>query len=129
MTRKDGRRFAFTLAAAFGVVALLMSWREHELLSRGAWAVAVLLMLAGIAVPAHLGPIERSWMKFGLILSKITSPIFLGVVYFIVVTPTAYIRRALGKNAVHHRMIGNSYWKTRGEADPEIHRRSMERQF
>ncbi len=129
MTHREGRRFAFTLAAAFTVIALLAGWRERELLSRGAWLVASLLLAAGILIPTRLGPLERAWMKFGFLLSKITSPVFLGLVYFVVFTPAGLIRRGLGKNAVAHRLVAGSYWKTRAAVDPEIRRRSMERQF
>lgn len=129
MTRSEGRRFALTLAAAFAVIALLANWRDRENVVRGAWILGSLLLIAGIAIPTRLGPIERAWMKFGLFLSKITSPLFLGVVYFVVFTPVGWIRRMFGRNSVAHTAVQGGYWKAKKEVDAETRRAGMERQF
>ena len=129
MTRSEGRRFAFTLAAAFAVIALLANWRDRESVARGAWILSSLLLIAGIAIPTRLGPIEKAWMKFGLLLSKITSPLFLGVVYFVVFTPVGWIRRMAGRNSVTHTAVEGSYWKAKKAVDAETRRVGMERQF
>jgi hypothetical protein len=51
-------------------------------------------------------------MGFALVLSKITTPIFMGVVYFIVLTPVGLFRRMLGKNSLV-RPQGGSFWVDR----------------
>jgi hypothetical protein len=40
-----------------------------------------------------LRPFYRAWMKFGLLMSKVTTPLILGIIYYVVITPTAVIAR------------------------------------
>lgn len=129
LTRAEGRKFAFTLAAAFAVIALAAHWRGRDRIALGAWILSALLLAAGLTVPGRLGPVERVWMKFGAALARITSPLFLGVVYFVVFTPAGWIRRVFGGNPISHQPLENSYWKIRQPLSAEERRRAMERQF
>ena len=63
-------------------------------------------------------------MAFGLALSKITTPIFMGIVYFGLFLVTGLIRRAMGKNAMVRREENGSFWSAR-----EVTRGNLERQF
>jgi hypothetical protein len=120
----EGRKFAFTLMAAFGVLAGVGLWRGSE---RGALvfgAIAGAFALGGLLVPGKLGPVYRGWMGFALALSKITTPIFMGVVYFLVITPIAVIRRAVGGNPLRARS-GATAWVDRHQAP----RGDLTRQF
>ena len=127
LTTREGRRFGFTLGGAFLVVAAI-AW------SRGSsgWAgvvavVASLLVLAALVVPAHLGPVERGWLKFAHLLSLITTPLVMAALYFGVMMPLGLLRRSLASNPIEQQANGGSYWKTR----PEGQRRSsnLHRQF
>jgi Saxitoxin biosynthesis operon protein SxtJ len=112
LTAPEGRRFAFTLAAAFGGLAALLWWRERRTIATVFAGVAVALALAGLLLPGRLGPLYRGWMGFAQALSKVTTPIFMGVVYFLVITPVGLMRRAVGGNPLraHH---GSSGWVDR----------------
>ena len=124
-----GRRFAFTLAIAFGAIALFAAWRERDtpLFIFGALAAAI--ALGGIAAPAALEPVERAWMAFAHALSRITTPIFMGIVYFVLLAPVGLFRRAIGRNALVRPLADDSYWIRRPPAESEARRRRMERQF
>ena len=124
-----GRRFALTLAAAFAVLALI-AWLRH----RGATfdilgTLAVVIGLAGVLFPSRLQPVENGWMAFAHALSKVTTPIFMGIVYFVVLTPIAFVRRMAGGNPMVHKVRSNSYWVARSKSDPVTARSRMERQF
>ena len=124
LTPAEGRKFAFTLMAAFGVLAGIGWWRGSE---RGALifgVVAGAFALGGLLVPGKLGPVYRGWMGFALALSKITTPIFMGLVYFVVITPIAVIRRAVGGNPLRAHS-GASGWVDRHKAS----RGDLTRQF
>jgi Saxitoxin biosynthesis operon protein SxtJ len=124
-----GRRFGFTLAIAFGAIALFAAWRERDtpLLIFGSLAAA--MALGGIAAPASLEPVERAWMAFAHLLSKITTPIFMGIVYFVLLAPVGLIRRAMGKNALVRPLADDGYWVRRPPTESDARRRRMERQF
>ncbi len=124
LTPRQGRKFAFTLTAAFGVLAAVAWWRgsERALVVFGALAGA--LAAAGLIIPGRLGPVERAWMGLAHAISRVTTPIFMGVVYFLVIAPVAILRRALGGNPLTaHR--GDTGWVDR-QATP---RGDLTRQF
>ena len=129
LSRQEGRRFALTLAGAFAVITLIANWRGHGRVLSFAGILSALLLIAGMTIPGSLGPLERAWMKLGLLLSRITSPVFLGIVYFLVITPTGLVRRLFGNNSIVHKPVDGGFWKTRELSDREARRRRMERQF
>jgi hypothetical protein len=120
----EGRRFAFTLMAAFAVVAALLWRRELRTPALVAGGIALAFALAGLVLPGKLGPVHRAWMGLAHAISKVTTPIFMGVVYFLVITPIGIVRRAVGGNPLRaHR--GESGWVDR-QGEP---RGDLSRQF
>jgi hypothetical protein len=124
LTAPEGRKFAFTLAAAFGALAALLWWRERRTVAAVLGAVAVALALAGLLLPGRLGPLYRGWMGFAHAISRVTTPIFMGVVYFLVITPVGIVRRAVGGNPLRAHQ-GSSGWVDR-QGEP---RGDLSRQF
>lgn len=122
-----GRRFAFTLALGFGALALLFLWRDRPTPMRASAALAVLLAVAGLTVPRHLGPVERAWTWLGMALGRVVSPVFIGVVYWLIITPVGLVRRTFGRSPLHLRR-GATRWvnKPPDKRDP---RERMTRQF
>lgn len=96
----EGRKFALTVGAAFVALAGFTWWRGHERFATVAGALGAAFLLAGLLAPGQLGLIYRGWMAFGLALSKITTPIFMGIVYFVVITPIGILRRVIGRNTL-----------------------------
>ena len=90
---------------------------------------AVLFLVAAIARPSILGPLNRAWAKFGLLLGQVFNPLLLGVVFFLVVTPIAVVLRLLGKDSLHLKSKSDleSYWIDRSPAGPKFG--SMTKQF
>jgi hypothetical protein len=128
-TSSKGRRFAVTLAAAFAALAIVAFLRHRRVTFDVLGALAVLMGLAGIVIPSRLEPVERGWMATAHVLSKVTTPIFMGIVYFVVLTPIAFIRRLAGGNPMTHKIESDSYWVARIKSEPEASRKRMERQF
>ena len=120
----EGRKFALTVGAAFLALAAFSGWRGHAKIATITGALGGAFVLAGLLAPGHLGLIYRTWMAFGLALSKITTPIFMGIVYFVVLTPIGLLRRAFGRNALVTGG-GTSVWFTRDLAQ----RSDLNRQF
>ena len=87
LTAAEGRKFGLTVGIAFGVLGGILLWRGKETLSTVLLALGGVLVLAGLVVPTLLGPVERAWMGLAHLISKVTTPIFMGIVYFVVMTP------------------------------------------
>jgi hypothetical protein len=124
-----GRKFAFTVATAFAVLALVSFWRGRELPPILLGSLAAALALAGLAIPSRMGPVESAWMKLAHAISKVTTPIFMGIVYFVVLTPIGLLRRTFGGNPLVHKADHESYWIARATSDDAKRRARMERQF
>ena len=123
LSPKEGRKFGLTVGGAFAVLALLLWWRGRAA-APVLGAVAGLLVVAALAIPTSLGPVQRAWMGLAHAISKVTTPIFMGVVYFGVLTPISMLMRAFGKNPLTVRPQAGGFWVPRPGA-----RSSMERQF
>jgi len=113
------RSFGMVMAAALAVLAVLNAWRGGRLWP---WLTGLAGLLLAVAVlhPASLNPLNRGWLKFGLLLQKVTSPILLGVVFYATVLPTGLIMRALGKNLLllKRQPDAGSYWIGRQPPGP-----------
>lgn len=126
-TSSQGRRFGFTVGAAFLVFAAVAWWRGHPTTLAVLGGLGTLLVVAGLVVPGQLGPVERAWMAMAHAISRVTTPIVMGVIYLVVMWPIGALRRALGGNPMVHVEQERSFWRAR----PEGRRRSgsMLRQF
>jgi drug/metabolite transporter superfamily protein YnfA len=123
-----GRRFALTLAAAFAVLGTIAYLRHRHATSVVFAALAGVFLAAAIIIPSRLEPVERAWMGLAHAMSRITTPIFMSIVYFVVLTPIGLIRRLAG-NPLVHKPVAGSYWVERQQSDRVAARRRMERQF
>ena len=77
------------------------------------WVFAVLgggLIAAGAAIPARLGPVYRAWMGLAHAISRVTTPVVLGVIFFLVLTPVGLVMRMFGRNALKRSVVNHSYW-------------------
>ena len=115
LTPAEGRKFGFTVGGAFLVLASLMWWREHTALLYAFGGIGTAFVGAGAVVPGHLTPIHRVWMGLAHGISKVTTPVFMGVVYFVVIMPVGLIMRALGRNPIRHVPADGSFWVTHGQ--------------
>lgn len=123
LTAAQGRKFGLTVGLAFiALGALIYFWRHKELTGEilAGWGVA--LVLAGLVAPTALGPVERAWMGLAHLLSKVTTPIFMGVVYFVVLTPIGLVMRLFGKNPLIVPQSGGGVWVTRTATKGDIER-------
>jgi hypothetical protein len=126
VTPAEGRRFGFTLGLAFAALAGLLYWRGFVNAMLVLAVVGGAFLLAGLLVPARLGPVQRGWMTFALLLSKVTTPIFMSIVYYLAVTPTGLFMRLLRRNPLARKSDSKTYWIARSATGG---RGSMENQF
>jgi len=122
------RSFGLVMAAAFAVLTLINVWHDG-----GAWpvlaAVAVVFLITALLIPSALNPLNRVWMKFGLLLHKIINPIIMGLVFYGAVLPTGLVMRAVGKDLLRLKPQpeADTYWIVRRPPGPAPE--SMKDQF
>ena len=97
--------FVFFLAVAIYPIFFDGNLRVWSLI------ISFIFLILGLINSNLLTPLNLLWFKFGMLLGKIVSPIVMGFVFFLVVTPTGYIMRFLNKDLLRlKRKNINSYW-------------------
>jgi saxitoxin biosynthesis operon SxtJ-like protein len=124
-TSSDGRKFAFPVGTAFLLLSAVLFWREKETALRVTASLGGALYLAGLLFPGKLGPVYRGWMRMALVISKVTTPIFMSVVYFLVLTPTGLIMRIVGRRPMTHPLSDGSFWHSTADREHSDLRRQF----
>jgi hypothetical protein len=107
----SNRVFGLVFAVVFGLVGL---WPLLDGADPRWWALFVSggFLLFALFLPRHLTPLNNLWTRFGLLLHRIVSPIVLGLIFAVAVTPVALILRLCGKDPLrrHFEPDARSYW-------------------
>ena len=121
----SNRSFGLVFFVVFLIIALwpLKSGEEFRLWSL---VLSIIFFILGVLNSKLLTPLNRLWFKFGIFLGSIVSPIVMGMVYFIVVTPTGVFMRLLGKDLLKtsKEKYTSTYWMKRNKQQS-----SMRKQF
>ena len=73
--------------------------------------ISLIFLTLGLLNSKILAPLNKIWFKFGILLGKIVSPLIMGIIFFLVVTPIGFIMRLLGKDVLNLKYNKNkSYW-------------------
>ncbi len=97
--RKGLREFGLLTGAIVAVLfGLFFPWLLERAIPLWPWIVAAVLGGWGLIAPESLRPVYHGWMKLGMLLSKITTPIILGVVFFVVMLPIGLLMRVLSSD-------------------------------
>ena len=121
-TASAGRKFGLTVGLAFAAFGGIAFWRGHPTAFTVLASLGGALVLAGLVMPKQLRVVDNAWMKLALLISKVTTPIFMGVIYFVVLTPVGLVRRAFGANSLVHRAGATGFWADRGGARSSLDR-------
>jgi hypothetical protein len=123
LSSAEGRRFGLTVGIPFLLLGAVTTWRGAAVTPYVFFGLGGLMLLAALVAPTQLGPVEKAWMKLAHLISKVTTPLFMGVVYFLIFTPMGLVRRLLGKDSLRRDRKAATYWM------PATPAGSMERQF
>jgi hypothetical protein len=127
LSAADGRKFGLTVGTAFLVFGGIALWRGKQRTATVLFTLGGLLVVAALVAPTALGPVERAWMGLAAAISKVTTPIFMGIVYFLVILPIGLVRRLTGNSPIAPRGRAASRWEAHVPAVADAER--MERQF
>lgn len=123
----EGRHFGFVVGGAFLGLAGLTAWRGHSTEPWVLGAIGGALIAGALVAPARLEPVRRAWLALAAAISRVTTPVVMGVIYFAILTPTGWVRRLMAGNRLTRRRGSDSFWVAR-QPDPG-RRADMEHQF
>ena len=133
MKHVDSEKIKISSNRSFGllffVVFLIVSlWPLTHEGSIRIWSViiSVIFLILGLLNSKFLTPLNLLWFKFGIILGAIVSPIVMGIVFFLVVTPIGLVLSIMGKDVLNkkYNKKKETYWVKR-----ETPIGTMKRQF
>ena len=106
----SNRSFGLVFFIVFLIIALYPLTNQED---TRIWSLLVsfIFLTLGLLNSRLLLPLNKLWFKFGIFLGNLISPIVMGIIFFLVVTPTALIMRLLGKDVLNLKKNNkNSYW-------------------
>ena len=106
----SNRSFGIVFFIVFLLIAIYPLVNQGEI---RVWSILIslLFLILGIINSKILTPLNKVWFKFGIFLGKIISPIVMGLIFFLVVTPIAFLMRMLKKDLLNLKFNkNNSYW-------------------
>ncbi|MGD0134056.1 MAG: SxtJ family membrane protein [Bryobacteraceae bacterium] len=124
----SNRTFGLVFAAVFALIALLPLLRGHSM-RRWPLQFSVLFLVAALAAPKLLAPLNRAWTGLGSLLHAVVNPLVLGILFYLVFAPFGWVLRRMGKDFLRLRPDPGapSYWIPRQPPGPRPE--SMSRQF
>jgi hypothetical protein len=105
------RSFGLVFAGFFALLTAL-KWHKRGELSFPLLCLVLLFLLFALLAPRALAPLNRLWTKLGLFLHQVTSPILLGLVFYLVFTPMGILMRLTGRDPMRRKWEKSAptYW-------------------
>ena len=106
----SNKSFGIVFFIVFLLIALYPMTKGNDL---RLWSliISLIFLILGLINSIILTPLNRLWFKFGIFLGKIISPIILGIIFFLIVTPTGILLRLFGKDVINLKYNNDSsYW-------------------
>ena len=115
MTKKEklpsNRNFGLVFFVFFLIIGLWPLLGTNEIRY---WSIffSIIFFLLGITNSKLLNPLNKIWFNFGILLGKMISPLVMGIIFFLVVTPIGVIMRVFGKDilSLKYNKKNKSYW-------------------
>lgn len=106
--RSFGRSLAGLIVIFFGLVfpyLLNFSWPVWP------WLIALPLWLVAEVAPGKLNKVQFFWLRLGELMGQVTTPIVLGLVFFLLLTPIGWLKRTLGASKIDRKQdpLAESY--------------------
>ena len=121
----SNRSFGFLFFVVFFAISFWPLKSQGDL-RLWAFILSLVFLVLGVLNSKLLTPFNKLWFKFGILLGSIVSPIVMGAVFFIIVTPVGLIMRFLGKDLLRINKNRNisTYWINRDKQ-----KNTMKKQF
>ena len=106
----SNKSFGIVFFLFFLIVAIYPMFFDGNL---RVWSIiiSIIFLMLGLLNSRVLTPLNLLWFKFGILLGRIVSPIVMGLVFFVIVTPTGLIMKFLNKDLLNlKKSKSKSYW-------------------
>ena len=113
--KENNKEFGILFFIVFLIIGL---WPLLNNSSIRIWAliIALLFLVLGILNLQILTPLKKGWIKFGELLGKIISPIIMGFIFFLIITPIGLFMRLIGKDLLNLKYNNDqTYWTKRSK--------------
>ena len=112
----SNKKFALFFSLVFSIIGLYLFYKGLSRYGSLSLVVASLFVCIAFIKPALVSPLNKAWMFIGFAMGKIISPLVLGGIFFLLITPLALILKISGRDELKlQKMSVESYWKTRDE--------------
>ena len=116
----SNRNFGIVFSIVFLIISLwpLLSQNDIRI-----WSLIIsgIFLILGLINSKLLLPLNKIWFKFGILLGNFVAPIVMGIVYFMVVTPTGLIMRLLGKDLLNLKKSNkDTYWIEKDNSNNDL---------
>lgn len=113
----SNKKFGFFCTFVFAILAFYFLFIDSILWAQALALLAVLFLLITVIIPQVLLPLNKLWMRLGLLLGMIVSPIVLGIIFFGLVTPYGVVMRMFGRDELRLKFTKkSSHWISRSES-------------
>ena len=115
----SNRKFGWFFSAVFSVLSSYAYWKGWSTVSLVTLIVAFIFAIATLWSSQLLAPLNRLWYGLGVFLGKIVSPIVLGMIFFLLITPVSLVTRLFGRDELKMKKRSvESYWIDRSPPGP-----------
>jgi len=106
----SNRSFGIVFFVVFLLIALYPLINDNQI-RLWSFIISLIFLILGLIKSRILTPLNKLWFRFGLFLGRIISPLIMGIIFFLVVTPIGFIMRILGKDLLNLKYNNKrSYW-------------------
>jgi len=113
------KKFGYFFSVFFTLIALYSYWQDLKNLAITSATLSFLFVAVTLVAPKVLSPLNRAWYELGMLLGKIVSPIVLGAIFFLMITPISLITRLFGRDELKIKKLSvQSYWVDRSPPGP-----------
>ena len=116
----SNKNFGIVFSIVFLIISLwpLLSQNDIRI-----WSLIIsgIFLVLGLINSKLLLPLNKIWFKFGIFLGNFIAPIVMGIIYFMVVTPTGLIMKMLGKDLLNLKKNNkDTYWIDKDNSNNDL---------
>lgn len=117
----SNRNFGFLFAGVFALLSAYAAYHNADALKVYGWlAAGAAVGLVAVAAPSMLTPFNKAWMRLGDLMGKVVSPLVLGIIFFVLITPIALVTRLFGRDELRLKLTNaHSFWIDRTAPGPD----------